>query len=469
MGPRKIVEFSLGPVGGALLALVTLPLMTWIYSAEDIGRISMLQVTNSFCILLFGLGLDQTYVREYHQSLDKVQLLRVCLFPGLGFFGLVVLVMLLGPWSISSILFDISGGIFTLLIVLCLVVGFCSSFLSLVLRMQERAFEYSLSQVIPKFLMFVMLCLVSVFTGLRDFLELLTFYSLSALSVFIFFTWRTRGEWLGVFSKKVEFLNYASALKFGMPLVASGVAYWGMQAVDRIFLRFFSTLDQLGVYSVAASFAGVAIIFQSIFSTVWAPVVYKWSAAGEDVAKISKFLDSITVVVIFAFVSVGMFSGLLEFILPQKYSSVKYLVVACVSGPLFYTLSEVTGIGVTIIRKTSYSIYASVASMLTNLILCYCLIPAYGAAGAAGSTAFSFWIFFVCRTELSCLLWERIPRLKLYCFTFLCMALAIATAVGVFNALLTVIFWGGVGLLSGFIYKNQVLLFMRYVCGRLIR
>lgn len=48
-----------------------------------------------------------------------------------------------------------------------------------------------------------------------------------------------KGEWLGIFSKKVEFLNYASALKFGMPLVASGVAYWGMQAVDRIFLRFF--------------------------------------------------------------------------------------------------------------------------------------------------------------------------------------------------------------------------------------
>lgn len=468
MGPKKILEFSLGPIGGALLALITLPLMTWIYPVEDIGRISMLQVTNSFCVLLFGLGLDQAYVREYHQSLDKVKLLRVCLFPGVGLFGLVVLVLLLGPWSISSILFGVNGEIFTLLIVLCLVVGFFSSFLSLVLRMQERAFEYSLSQVIPKFIMFVMLCLVSFFSGVRDFLELLLFYSFSALSVFMFFTWRTRAEWLGVFSKKVEFLNYANALKFGMPLVASGVAYWGMQAVDRVFLRFFSTLDQLGIYSVAASFAGAAVILQSIFSTIWAPVVYKWSAAGEDVAKISKFLDSITMVVIFAFVLVGMLSGVLEFILPSKYWSVKYLVVACVAGPLFYTLSEVTGIGVTIVRKTSYSIYAGVASLLINFVLCFYLIPTYGAAGAAGSTAFSFWVFFVCRTEFSCLLWEGIPRLKLYSLTFLCMVLAIATAAGFFGALLTVIIWGCVGLFSGFIYRSQVFFFVRYLCDRLI-
>ena len=63
MTPKKIAAFALGPLGGALLSFITLPVITWIFSQQDIGRLAMLNVVISFSTLLFSLGLDQAYVR----------------------------------------------------------------------------------------------------------------------------------------------------------------------------------------------------------------------------------------------------------------------------------------------------------------------------------------------------------------------------------------------------------------------
>lgn len=57
MVSRKIAVFAIGSIGSAVLGLITLPIITWFYSAEDVGRIAMLQVASNFCVLLFCLGL----------------------------------------------------------------------------------------------------------------------------------------------------------------------------------------------------------------------------------------------------------------------------------------------------------------------------------------------------------------------------------------------------------------------------
>ena len=75
MDRSKIIGFALGPIITAILGLASLPILAWYFSTEDIGRISMLQVVISFTVILFSLGLDQSYVREYHQVKNKAVLL----------------------------------------------------------------------------------------------------------------------------------------------------------------------------------------------------------------------------------------------------------------------------------------------------------------------------------------------------------------------------------------------------------
>ena len=82
MTPKKIAEFALGPIAGAFLGFISLPIMAWFFTIEDIGRLAMLNVVTGFSTLLFSLGLDQAYVREYHEVTNKPALFKETLCPG---------------------------------------------------------------------------------------------------------------------------------------------------------------------------------------------------------------------------------------------------------------------------------------------------------------------------------------------------------------------------------------------------
>lgn len=57
MNKNMILGYLVGPIGIGILSLISLPILTWFYSVDDIGKISMLQMTSSLFVLLFCLGL----------------------------------------------------------------------------------------------------------------------------------------------------------------------------------------------------------------------------------------------------------------------------------------------------------------------------------------------------------------------------------------------------------------------------
>ena len=76
MNIRKILGYALGPIGSAAFGILSLPLISWYYPAEDIGRIVLLQTISGLAILILGLGLDQAYIREYYAAKDKASLFK---------------------------------------------------------------------------------------------------------------------------------------------------------------------------------------------------------------------------------------------------------------------------------------------------------------------------------------------------------------------------------------------------------
>lgn len=415
MTRNKILGYAIGPIGAALMGFITLPIITWFYSVEDIGRISMLQVVASFSILLFCLGLDQAYVREYHEHKTKPKLFKTALLPGLilslVFFGVI---FIFDSQLISKWLYEIPSTYLTIISIACFLLSLVSRFLSLILRMEERALAYSMSQLLPKIL-FLVFILSTVWLGLtKDAYNLITAHTLSITAIFVVFAWNTRKEWLSALRYKIDLKELNKLLVFGLPLVVGGLAAWGLRVVDKLFLRGMSTFSELGVYSVAASIAGVAAIFAGIFNTIWAPMVYKWVNEGVDLKKIDEISEHLLAAIYFVAVLSGLFSWVLPYFLPPEYNAIQYLVTACLLGPLFYTLSETTAVGITLARKTKLSMVASVGAMLVNVLGNYLLVPKMGAVGASVSTAIAFWVFYILRTELSRLVWRNMPSSKAY-------------------------------------------------------
>lgn len=466
MTPKKVASFAIGPLGNGLLSLASLPLITWLFSQDDVGRLSMLQVSIGCSVMLFSLGLDQVYVREYHEFRDKERLFQLVVFPGLAALSLVGLIVLASDYDISLWLFGFTARHLTWLVVIAVICGYLYRFFSLVLRMEERGLAFSVCQLLPKLVLLAVVGGCFLVDSDLDFWKLAaSFLAGTATATFILMLF-VPDVWRGAFHTEYDFRKLREMLQYGLPLIFSGLAFWGMTAMDRVFLRGYSSFEELGLYAVAVGFAGAASILQSVFSTVWMPMVYKWKATGEGLEGLEAIRSFVLLVVVVAFSLAGLLAWVFVLVVPEQYADAQWIMAACMAYPLLYTLSETTVIGIGITKKSYFSMVAAVVSFGTNLLGNWVLVPTYGAEGAAVSTALSFWCFFVLRTEFSVVAWESFPRRNLHIGVAVCVIGAVATALsGEYVEHLVYGYWGSVLIAALWFFKSDLATAVRYLRG----
>jgi O-antigen/teichoic acid export membrane protein len=425
---RKVLSFALGPIGTAGLGFVTLPIVAWYYGAEDVGRLSMQTIATSFALLFFSLGLDQAYVREFHEEEDKGRLLKATLLPGLVLFGVALPVLAWLSAPVAGLLFGQEDPMLTLLMFVTALSGFITRFLALILRMEERGLAFSLSQVLPKALFLALVALQVLLKVRADFRTLLGATAISALAVPLVYGWNTRHTLRAALRARIDPERLKAMSRYALPLVPGGLAFWGLTAVDRMFLRGCSTLSELAVYSVAANFAAGAAILQSVFGTLWAPTVYRWASQGDCADKVDRAMNHVLFAVILLFCAFGLMAWILPLLLPPQYAPVRYVFIAALAYPLLYTLSETTVVGINLQRRSGLALLASACALAVDVLCDWVLVPRFGASGAAVASTLAFFVFFVVRTEGSAQVWRQFPRTRMYLFVLAIMVTVIASA-----------------------------------------
>ena len=417
----------------------------------------MLQVAIGLGTLVLGLGLDQAFVREYHEVGAKASVLFVALSCACSSFFVFSLLVVFRVVPLSAFLFGVTNPLYDALFLVLMLATLVATFLRLELRMEERALAYSIAQIWPK-LIFVpaALIVVSIFQQ-RGFLLLYSIYVLSFTSVVILLIFVNRRILKGLFAARFDRHLAKQMLVFGIPLIFSGAAFWGLSAIDRVSLRWLATFEAVGVYSIAATLASGASIVGAIFSTIWSPTVYKWAAQGEDLEQVDTVMARMLAAVVFIYCFVGVGVGVLGLLFPVEYRAVQWLLLPCLASPLLYALSEVVAVGIGLSRKSYHTIWITSSAFVLNGIGNYLLIPHLGAVGAAVSTALSFWVFFVLRTEVACSVWRPFPRLKLYSTTAFCVLSACGFALaegsqGIWNE----VFWAISFAVFLFIFKSEI-------------
>lgn len=424
---RSMVGFGIGPLVSAAFGLVTVPAVAWAFTPEDIGRLNIVNIAISFTVIVFTLGLDQAYVREFYETPNRAGLLKSCFGPGFILLVVAAIPCAVFPHKLSTWLYGSPNPLFAWLTIACIFGAFVSRYLSLILRMQERGLAFSMSQIVPKALFVLLIGYLMVSRIPRHFLQLLIILLVSTTAVLITYAWNTRREWIPALRASVDRDQLRLLIKFGLPVNLGGVAYGGLAATSALALRSMSSFHELGVYSVTMSVAAVATIFQSIFTVIWIPVVYKWVADGVDLTRVDRVASQVLALVCGVFVVCGLFSWLVDYVLPNQYHEVKYLVLCGIAQPLLYTLSEVTCIGIGITRRTIFSLWSTLAALASNVGLSLLLVPPLGASGAVVANALAFLVFFVARSESSAYVWRRLPQVKLYLFVTGVVGLSVLT------------------------------------------
>lgn len=74
---------------------------------------------------------------------------------------------------------------------------------------------------------------------------------------------------------RFSFSEVRAVLKFGLPFVPNLLLSWLFTSIDRISLRRYSTMTEIGLYSAAFKIVSVMNLFQVGFSLLWMPTAYE--------------------------------------------------------------------------------------------------------------------------------------------------------------------------------------------------
>ncbi|MFL0411281.1 lipopolysaccharide biosynthesis protein [Microbacterium paludicola] len=448
MKASRIAQFALGPIVAASVGAVATPLISWHYDVADVGRLNILQTTTNLAVVLLFLGLDQAYVREYHESQSKAQVFATSMA-----LPVLLLVILAGavafvPMGVASFLYGVDDPALAWGTMAAIGTAVGVRALSLVVRMQERGLAFAASQSVPKITLVAAVLLLgpllpTAFGSLLGFTIAASAVALLPLSIT---TWRV---WSQASWRRVNKPMLRTMLRYSVPLCLASFASVSLSSAGSFTLRGAASFTELGTYSVAVSVAGFAVVIQSIFSVVWAPILYRSVADGSHLELVNKVRDRGLAVVTLAFAAAGMFSWLLDFILPREYGDVKFLVIATVAQPLLYTMSEITSAGIGVTRRSSFALGATAIALAVGIATNLVLVPVLGASGAVIASAAAFWLLFVLKTEASARIWHRYRRSRLHALMLLAIALAIISVLlkNVGDILVPAL-WGGYGLIS---------------------
>lgn len=169
-------------------------------------------------------------------------------------------------------------------------------------------------------------------------------------------------------------------LAFGVPNVANFISVWVLQLSDRYLLSHMGTLAQTATYAVAYSLGGVlSSVIIAPFSLAWPIVMFaiaKRKDAAEMFRHVFRWFSIVLLLATFGLSLLGI--GVLDILFPRSYASATPIIPIIALSIMFYGVSVIFTIGVSVRRKTWFAVIFTTLSALINLGLNLVLIRPYG-------------------------------------------------------------------------------------------
>lgn len=204
-------------------------------------------------------------------------------------------------------------------------------------------------------------------------------YALVTLSFGIYF----RKQLAGPFS----FPRLKQLLAYGLPLIPFLFGNWLITAINRFQLNTYAGTETVGLYSVALKIANVVSLAITSFSLAWGPYAMSVKNRVDAPVIYAQVFRLYLIVTTFLVLCVQAASPLLLRLLSTPaYAPVAPLVGLLSIGFVLQALYGITGVGLTVVRKTHwYSVgsYVAVAAAAGTGAL---MIPRWGYWGVAAAS-----------------------------------------------------------------------------------
>jgi O-antigen/teichoic acid export membrane protein len=398
---KGFFEFSFGTWIAAAISFLTTPLVTWLIVPEEFGRASMFLVGFNLLITLSLMGMDQGFVRAFHERDEEKrrELLWECLLPSLALCLLFSAIMLFFWDRVSTVLFDkvAAGPIFFLEFI-----GLCSiveRFAALVIRMKGRGVVFSVGRLAGSLANTIGIVLYA-FIFSRTFHAVLFGLFLSTIVSLVIEIHCERGFWRR--PTVMRFDGLREIVTFSLPLVPACLIDYFLQSTDKLSLRNYSGFHEIGIYNAGFRVVAVLSLVQAGFVNFWAPVVYE---TYEKDTSHTLFFQRVSAIVSYVMLALAVVvigaKDLIVLFLSSSYRDAARVIPFLALMPVMYTISETTVIGINLKKKTHWHIWIALSALGVNVVCNLIFVPFYGAVGAALSVGLSYVVLLYLRTFIS--------------------------------------------------------------------
>jgi O-antigen/teichoic acid export membrane protein len=399
-------------IGGALangVAFFLLPLYTRVFSPSDYGTIEMMVVIVSFLLATLVMGMDsaQSYF-FFEQKKNGLQAQREVVS---------AILQLRLTWGISAV---IAAGLSAPLLNSWFFQGslqwhyfaiaFAGAFFATIMGQSIELFR-----LLYKPWSYVCITLVNSILGAGLIILFVIVFEQGVYGYFLGTTISAlvvAGVGWYLMRDYIDFSVWHTAwwprlLRFGIPLLPAGMAFYAMSTMDRWFIQHYHGSEALGIYSAGAKFALIMALIAHTFRKAWWPVAMDAMQSNDGphtFRMIARLYTGIgTAGVIFLAV---ISPWLVRWMTGPEFHSAWPIVSILAWQSLFYGFYLIASAGIWKAEKTSVSMILMIGAAIINLGLNYALVPNYGGIGAAVATATTFFLWTISSMYISEKYWR---------------------------------------------------------------
>jgi O-antigen/teichoic acid export membrane protein len=391
---RHSVIYGVGGLVSRILAVLLLPLYTAYLTRADYGRVETLTAAATVLVIVLRMGVSSAFFRfyfDYKEPARRLVVVRTSFWftMTMATAGLLAGLVFAEQISHALQLGDQPG------LVRAAAVGLWAQMnyeqLTSLFRVEERSTAFA-SASIANVLITVGATVVLV-VGLHEgALGLIVGNFLGTLCIWLALVGYRR-EQLGLQFDR-ELLR--SMQRFGMPLVPSALALWGINFVDRIFVAVYKGQGEVGVYSAAIKISSAIVFLMIAFRTAWPAFAYSIEDDREARRTYAFVLTYLLAILSWAALALGALAPWVTALLtaPRFQRAEEGVAILAFAG-VAYAGYTVLAIGSGRARRTQLNWVVTGLGAAVNVGLNFWLIPAYGMVGAAISTLISYVVLFI--------------------------------------------------------------------------
>lgn len=391
---RDSLVYGLASVLSKGLAIFLLPLYTRVLSPGDYGAYDLLITLGALANLVVALEVSQGLARHWADASAPDERRRLASttfwFTIIMYGGFLVVGEILSSWLNIWILSDEHYlGAFRIAVGFIAVNGVFYLLLNQ-FRWELRSKSYAL---VSFFYASITLIFSAAFCLLFDFglIGVILAQFVSACASTLLSLWLLRETFGLVFDGRL----LKVMLRFSMPLVPAGIAVYVSLYINRFFLSYFGTLEDIGIFGIGNRVAGLISLLILGVQAALTPLIYQHFRESDTPRQIARLFSWFFALSLSGCLFLGLFAKELLII----FASPAYLeaapLVMVLAPALLLSQMYIFAPGIAIAKKTRWQLWITLVAALVGLIGNWFLVPLWGALGAALATLLSSSLFFL--------------------------------------------------------------------------